>query len=526
MRQQTGLHILVGCTKSAPLAKAEGNRDRRTQVADSLSLPILPLLAHRTQPREANHQVTILRDYQETFLDGIRVAFNAGHRGVIGVKPTGAGKTKCFCEITRSAVALGNRVFILVHRQELIKQTSRALSEAGVAHGIIAPGYPTLDLPVQVCSVYTLARRLDKFVPPDLLIIDECHHSNSSTWLKVINWLRPDSVILGVTATPQRLDGRGFSEYYSHMVLGPTVRELIDLGWLCRPVLYAPPTPDLDLSTVHTRGGDYAKEELELEVDKPSITGSAVEHYRRLLPHSPPTVVFCVSVDHARNVAAEFRSNGIPAASIDGSMSDAEREDILSQFEDGRICVLASCSLVDEGFDLPKIGAVIDLAPTQSLSRFIQRNGRGLRPFPGKTECIILDHVQNWKRHGLVHDDRDWSLEGKKKKSKKDPSLNIATCQKCYWVGDPIAICPRCGAQMRHAMADSRQIEEREGELVLIDEAVARAALRREEQRTRSIEGLIELGRSRGYKNPEGWAEHKHKARIAKLPIRKLEKQA
>ena len=416
-----------------------------------------------------------LRPYQQTFIDNIRDAYAEGHKSVMAVLPTGGGKTICFSYIADNAAKRGNTTFILVHRKNLITQTSKSLKENGIHHGVIAASHPIIDLPIQVCSVQTLVRRLDKFKPPGLLVIDEAHHSKAKTYTDIIDWAS-DSALLGVTATPTRTDGRGFSDIFSDLVIGPGIAELIEDGWLSRPVLYAPKIPEIDLSNVGIVAGDYNVADLEVAMDQRVITGSAVEHYKRIVPHHPRSVAFCVSIEHAKHVAKEFTSAGIPFASIDGGMDDYEIQTCIRNLERGTIRGLASCDLISEGFDLPSIGCVIDLAPTKSLARHLQKIGRGLRISPDKTETIILDHVENYRdpNLGLVEQERDWRehFDGRKKREATSKGDNLSTCPQCYAVFPPVPICPVCGYNIKPASGDNaRKIEQIDGELVRIDSA-------------------------------------------------------
>jgi superfamily II DNA or RNA helicase len=205
----------------------------------------------------------ILRPYQQSDLARIRGEYANGARRVAYQAPTGSGKTVLFAHVVAGAAERGNRVVILGHRQEIVDQISQALDVLGVAHGIIAAGHPeTLLLAVQVASVATLVRRLDRFGDVDLLAIDECHHSVAGMWRKIIAAL-PGARILGVTATPERLDGQGLRDVFDVLVIGPAVADLIEGGFLSRFVTFAPPRSP-DLSGVRTRMGDYAVGELSV----------------------------------------------------------------------------------------------------------------------------------------------------------------------------------------------------------------------------------------------------------------------
>jgi len=346
--------------------------------------------------------------------------------------------------IAHGAQQKGNRMVIVVHRQELVKQTSRALESFGVKHGLIVPGEPTrFDLPVNIAMVQTLVNRMD-VVPPELLVIDEFHHGVSESYLRTMQrW--PEAKILGLTATPQRLDGKGLGTICEELVMGPTVQALIDGGFLCRPVYYAPPT-DLDMSGVNRVAGDFNRKQAAERVDRPKITGSAVEHYQKICP-GVPAVAFCVNVAHAEHVRDQFNDAGIASASIDGKLSDDDRADRVAALTTGRIKVLTSVDVISEGFDLPKMTAAILLRPTESLSLHLQQLGRPLRPFEGKANAIILDHVGNCMRHGLAEEERTWTLDGKvgKRSANKAQQSSLLTCESCHTIQAPATVCVSCG---------------------------------------------------------------------------------
>ena len=455
-----------------------------------------------------------LRNYQNRDVNRLRQAFRIV-RAALYVLPTGGGKTFCFSYITKNAAARGNRVWILVHRQELLLQSSESLSELGVEHGLIAPGHsPTTDL-VQVASVQTLVRRLGRIQPPDLIVIDEAHHANAASWAKVIE-AYPQTRLLGVTATPCRMDGSGLGKhaggYFEEMIQGPTIAELIEQGYLSPPRVYAPPS-GLDLSGVKSRYGDYVKKEMAAAVDRPKITGSAVEHYRRICP-GVPAIAFCASVAHAEHVAAEFRGAGFRAASVDGTMHDSQRKGLIASLGNGRLQVLTSCDIVSEGTDIPVVGVAILLRPTQSTGLYLQQVGRALRTYPGKEYAVILDHVGNCHRHGLPDDIREWSLEGTRKNGKKkkpeEKIDRVKQCERCYAVHAPAPKCPQCG----HEYDDAPLPETVDGQLKEVDEMEAeriRRARQQERARAKSLEDLEAIGRQRGYK--PGWAKRVWEAR-------------
>lgn len=456
-----------------------------------------------------------LRDYQEACISGIRDAYRSGRRAPLLVSPTGSGKTVMFAHISHGAARKGNRVMILVHRSELVDQTSETLRKLGVNHGIIAAGRtPDRSHPVQVASVQTIVRRL-AFFRPSLIIIDEAHHGTAGSWRKVID-SNPQARILGVTATPERLDGRGLGEVFDEIIMGPEVSWLIDKGHLSRPSYYAPPQV-ADLSALHIRGGDFAKDELALAIDNRAIIGDAVQHYARIC-RGLPAVAFCASIAHAEHVAEQLNASGFRASVLDGTLDRETRRERVRMLADGRLQVLTSCDIINEGFDLPVVTAAILLRPTMSLGLHLQQIGRVLRPATGKDRAIILDHVGNLARHGFAEDEREWTLTGKRKgkkssKSEDEPSINVRQCPDCFACHPPAPRCPECGHVYQFS---KREIEHVEGELVEIDVKAMRREKNRERAKCETLEELIELGRRRNYKNPAAWARHYFHARQSK----------
>ena len=457
-----------------------------------------------------------LRDYQLDLVDGVRGSYRSGKRSPLVVSPTGSGKTVLFAYIAQGTSAKGNSVVILVHRQELVDQTCRTLRAFGVDHGVIAAGRtPDRSLPVQVASVQTYVRRLDSFRPA-LIIADEAHHATAGSWRKVIAH-HSQARVLGVTATPQRLDGRGLKDVFDDLIRGPEVADLIEGGHLAPPVYFAPPIV-ADLSHIGTRGGDFAQEELAEEMDKPMITGDAVEHYSRIC-RGAPAVAFCCSVKHAQHVAEQFNAAGYRAATIDGTMDREARREVVRALGDGRLHVLTSCEIINEGFDLPLVTAAILLRPTKSLGLHLQQIGRVLRPAPGKTKAIILDHVGNLSRHGFAEDVRDWTLEGRKKKKRKasdEEEIQQRQCGECYCCHPPAPVCPECGFEYPKK---EREIEQAEGELVQIDPKEIARQKRQEQGSAQTYEELVALGRSRGYARPDAWAKHLINARSQRRAV-------
>ena len=450
-----------------------------------------------------------LRPYQNQLANDIRGAFGSGANRPLAVSPTGSGKTVLFSYITSQVLKRGSRVIIVAHRREILDQISATLKRVGVPHGFIQAGKSTSNQPAMVASIQTLARRLDTIPAPDLVIIDEAHHSVSKSYVQMFAaW--PTAKFIGVTATPERLDGKGLGAMFDRMVMGPSVQWLIDNGFLAQPVYYAP-REVVDLSQVHTIAGDFDRSEAEEIVDTPRITGDAVTHYVRFC-NRQRAVAFCISVAHAQHVADTFNSCGIPSASIDGTLDPEVRKQRVDDLTAGKILVLTSCELISEGFDLPAVNAAILLRPTQSLSMHLQQVGRALRPYPGKANAIILDHVGNCLRHGLAEQERDWDLGGREKRLKKSSLVETKQCSKCFAIFAG-TVCPQCGSQREIA---TREIEEVDGELqrLSIEDISKKREERREEGKCKTLDDFRALAKQRGYKL--GWAFFRWQARQRK----------
>lgn len=464
-----------------------------------------------------SHGITLqLRPYQEKGIADLRQAYSEGCRAPLFVLPTGGGKTVTYAAIAQGAGARGNRVLVLEHRKELIRQASIAIGTLGVRHQVVSPAdkvaavrrahieritLPMIDAGshVAVASVQTLARRMDWLAgfDPGLIIIDEAHHAVAGTWARIIEAC-PNSKLLGVTATPIRTDGTGLGNVFDRLVLGPTMKELIALGNLVMPRVFAPPLR-ADLSGVHITGGDYNAKELAEALDKPTITGDAVAHYGKLAP-GRPAIVFCANVRHAENVAEQFRAAGYRFEVVTGEMDDDLRDLRIASLADGRLHGVVTVDVVSEGVDIPVAEVAILLRATQSESLFLQQVGRVLRPADGKEYGLVLDHVGNVMRHGMPHADREWSLEGRKKKkrgaSEQQEIVRVVQCPKCYRAHDPAPTCPDCGHVYQVKAMAPRQ---RDGELQEIaqdPDEIARVRERLAQGKAKSLEDLMKLGHS------------------------------
>lgn len=457
----------------------------------------------------------ILRDYQQDIIDRGRVAMKK-HKRVLFQAPTGAGKTALASFMAAETSGKGGAVWFICHRAELVLQTSLTFQKFGIVHGFIAAGYlQNLRAPVQICSIDTLKNRLNVLQAPKLAIMDECHHASAAGWARVVKWLTDaGSFVVGLSATPERLDGKGLDEHFDEMITGPAVSWLMAEGHLSPYRMFCPDAPDM--KGVRKQMGDFARGETAEKMDTPKLTGNVINHWLSRAK-GMQTVAFGITVAHSQHIAAQFNMAGIPAAHLDGGTDKAERKRIIRGYADGTIQVLSNVGLFGEGFDLSAIAQTdttidccIDLNPTQSLSWCLQKWGRVLRPSPGKT-AVILDHSGNALRHGFPDDDRIWSLEGDNDNKKKDAAGGPpppVICDKCFnAIRRPLPpACPHCGKQL---IKEAKEIEVAEGELIEVDaetKSLMRHKRKQEEELCKTLDELVALGQRRGVKSPMAWA--------------------
>ncbi len=443
------------------------------------------------------------RDYQQTAYNEIHEAWNSRAANVCAVMPTGAGKT-----VLSSGIVRDNRsaTAVIAHRQELVGQLSVALARNEVKHRIIAPektvkllvGLQIMDTGksfydsrsgVAVAGVDTLVRRVEALEhwrhTVGLWLIDECHHVLlKNKWGKAVNMF-PNARGLGVTATPLRADGHGLGRHadgvFDTMVVGPTMRELINRGFLTDYRIFAP-TSDIDLSKVDLSQttGDYNANGVRKAVHESHVVGDVVTEYGNHA-HGKLGVTFAVDVQSATDISNAFNAAGIRSEVVSAKTPDLMRADILNRFKRREILQLINVDLFGEGFDLPAIEVVSMARPTASYSLFAQQFGRALRIMEGKDTALIIDHVGNCLRHGLPDRPMDWSLDARERRTgvnTPDDVIPVKCCPECTAVYERIhKACPYCGF---YAAPEARNGPEKvDGDLTELDEATL-AALRGE----------------------------------------------
>jgi superfamily II DNA or RNA helicase len=429
-----------------------------------------------------------LRPYQNSSINTLRNAFRTNKR-VLFVLPTGGGKTAIFTYIANSS---NKNILILAHRKELIEQITERLGN-----------YDTNR--IKVGMVQTVVKNLDKY-NSEFIIMDEAHHAVAGSWEKIMNAYNK-AYVLGVTATPCRLDGKGLANAFDCMVEGPTITNLINEGYLCKAKTYASAH---DLSKIKTVAGDYNKSQLADYFNKSKITGDAIEAWRNYA-YEKQTIVFCINIEHAISVSALFNALGYKSEVISSKNGKDERDKIISNFRNGITTLLISVDIISEGFDVPSCEAVILLRPTKSLALYMQQVGRALRTSPGKSHAIILDHAGNCFRHGLATEEREWELTHNKVKAAQQQKWQLRQCENCFAIiSNVVDKCPECGNINKPAPKEMKLVA---GELIEVDKIIEfKKQLKREEWNAKTLNDWQMIAKKRGYN--EGWAFIRYQQRL------------
>ncbi len=458
----------------------------------------------------------MLRPYQIDLVNRARDNFVRGLKSQIICLSTGGGKTLLTASMIKSSLAKGKSALFIVHRRELVDQSSAAFSSLEIPHGIIAAGeLENYNHKVQIASIQTLTRRLNRLrYEPDLIIFDECHHTAANNWAELFKHFSA-SFKIGLTATPCRLDGKGLAAFYQDIVQGPSMSELIQQGFLSDYKLFAP--SHIDVSGVKLQMGDYIKSELAKIVDTPKITGDVIREYKTRA-NGKRAAVFCINVEHSKHVTEQFNLAGIPAEHVDGASDREYRQSAIDRFRRGETLVLSNVEIFSEGFDLPSIECAILLRPTKSVSLYLQQVGRALRPAPGKDFAIIIDHVRNCQMHGFPDDDREWELDGVNKKIKKN-ELAVKICPTCFAALRLTAkACGECGNTIpsKRETIDLQSLGSDDQLIELDKKNRNKRGVDIDRQRAKSKDELLKLAIERGYKRPHFWVATILKARQQK----------
>uniref|UniRef100_A0AB39AJ16 DEAD/DEAH box helicase n=2 Tax=root TaxID=1 RepID=A0AB39AJ16_9CAUD len=448
----------------------------------------------------APQMIPTLRPYQEKLVKDTYQQWDAGKQFVAMVSSTGSGKSMTLTAIVAKERDRGQYVLVLAHRQELITQLSDTMGRMEIRHQVIAANkvvrfaakqsmenhgvnYVDPNARVMVASVQSMREAkiadLAKLGNKLTVVQDEFHHATkkSKTWGGVLTpLLNAGARGLGPTATPCRADGQGLSRetdgYADVIVEGPSMRWLIDNGYLSQYKIYCPPT-DLRLDNVETSKttGDYKEKELKAEIGRSHIVGDIVSHYLKICP-GKRGITFTVGVDTAEEVAEEYRKRGVPAIALSGRNADEERVQAIRDLKSGKILQIVNDSLIGEGVDIPAVEVVSFARPTQSYALYAQMFGRALRPFEGKSHAIIIDAVSNVMRHGLPDAPREWSLDRRERRTGKSEPSTVRVCTACAAVYERfLDACPDCGEPVPKPADRSGPIQV-DGDLYELDQDV------------------------------------------------------
>lgn len=399
----------------------------------------------------------VLRPYQEQAVSNVIAAIKRGVRRIIIRAGTGAGKTVIASRIIHGSQAKGKRVLFLAHRAELIFQCSQKLADMDVHHGIIMGTYPqSVTARVHIASVSTLVNR--QYPDPDIIIIDECHHARAGSYEKIIARY-PKALLIGLTATPARLDGKGLGTLFDEIVDVSSYTDLIEAGYLVPFRIFEP--TNIDFSGVKTVAGDFNKKQAHERLAKSKIYGDILEHWQRLAADRS-TILFAASVEDSKRLVDSFTAAGVVACHVDGTTKAEERKKSFDGFRSGKIQVLCNVGIATEGTDLPVASCIVLANPTKSLVLHHQMVGRGLRINPGKQDCLILDHVGNHGRLGWIDDEILWTLDCQKmtRNKTRETTAPIRTCPKCYYcMKGGTNVCERCGHEFKVKSREPKKVD-------------------------------------------------------------------
>jgi len=421
-----------------------------------------------------------------------REELKKGNKSCLLVSPAGSGKSVVIAEIARLTTLKGGRVMFMVHRQELINQ--------------IMESFKANSVDLNLCTVMTVGKirnRLDKLAKANLIITDETDHSLAKTYRDIYDYYS-DVPLLGFSATPWRLNGKGLGDVYDAMIEGPDVQWLIDNHYLAPFDYYSVNLID-ESKLSKSSTGDYSNKSIDEAVGH-TIYGDVIKTYRDKVD-GQQAIVYAHSIAFSKQIAQQFRDAGINAAHCDSKTPQRERDKIMTDFKKGTLKVLSNCDLISEGYNVPDCSCVIMLRPTESLVLFIQQSMRCMRFKPGK-QATIIDHVANYTRFGLPNTPHKWTLadrEKKKKSTNTTVDTPIKQCTFCFAVIPAQSKnCPLCGHEVEVVQTEIKvdekaRIEKIESNFRLQADYIVTKKI----SELKSYEELKAYAKARGYK--QGW---------------------
>jgi superfamily II DNA or RNA helicase len=459
-----------------------------------------------------------LREYQTKLISDIRQAISDGHRRIIVQLFVGGGKTVIASEIIRGAKEKLNRSLFLAPRRQLVYQTVETLNRFDINAGLIMAGENPFTLPLaQVGSFDTITSRVRsgrmQIPSASLVLADECHATFSCSRLEL---LAHYPIVLGLTSTPTLANGKGMGAFYTKIVQGPTMKQLVEWGFLVPMRYFGADAPDLEKCKID-KDGDYQEKALADATDKPELIGAIYDNYKRIVGDRT-TLIFAVNCKHARHIHDEFKSHGVNVEYIDGSTPTEERDEIRKRVESGQTKVIVNIGVMAFGTDWPIISCIIIARVTRNIAAWIQMIGRGSRLHPGKLDTIVIYHGNNFDELGPIDDDIEWSLDDKttvrerKEKALKDAKEPKEITCKCGRIFRGSRICPGCGLQV---IPKGEAIPYHEADLKELV-AVKKPA---PAEKADWYAQILHISRSKGYQ--DGWAANKFRDKFGEWPNKK-----
>ena len=434
-----------------------------------------------------------LREYQRKLIEEFFKAIDEGFTAPCIVLPCGGGKSVILAEIAKIYTLMDKQVLFLVHRKELCQQIFTTFVKYGVRMEFC-----------KIAMVQTVVNHLETETKPDLIITDENHHSLAQSYKRIYEHFSGVPRI-GVTATPERIDGSGLSDVNDKLIVGVTAKWLIENNFLAPYDYYA---PIVDMPKFHVRNGDFIQSEVAsfFEKNQKKIYGDVIKHYRNLAD-GKQAICYLPTVEFSKQTAEKFNEYGIPSAHIDGKTNKSERDEIIKNFRNGEIKILCNVDIVSEGFDVPDCECVILLRPTKSLILYTQQSMRCMRYKPNK-RAIIIDHVNNIKRFGFPDKEREWLLEGHPHE-KKESEQPLKICKNCF-AAVPIStrVCPICRCEFEFEKSEKQTVDVK---LVKLNRAKERVKFYLSPNECQNVEELSEYAKFHGYK--PGWVYYQQRSR-------------
>jgi DNA repair protein RadD len=410
--------------------------------------------------------VITLRPYQREALDALFGYWRRTSGNPLVVAPTGQANQYLIATLMRELRDgwPDMRMLAVTHVRELIQQNFQALlrtwptAPAGIYSAGL--GQRSIGRPITFCGIQSVHDKPEAFGLIDLVVIDEAHllsrraDSMYGRFIAALRSVNPDCKVVGFTATPYRLDSgrldKGEAAIFDGIAYDIPIGVLVEQGFLA-PLISKATEFSFDVSQVHRRGGEFVESELQQAVDTDSATQSAVREIVAYGETRRSWLCFCSGVEHAGHVATELRRAGVHAAVVHGQMPSAERDRILGAFRSGQLRAVANANILTTGFDHPPLDLIALLRPTLSTGLYVQMLGRGMRPFEGKSNCLILDFARNVERHGPVDAVRI------KEPSDGGGPAPTKVCPECYSIlATAVRVCPDCGCEFEFASPDDK----------------------------------------------------------------------